>query len=136
MPPVAALGTRSVCSLTWFGIWPDPGRIDKATRRHDGAGDFPVWWSERRSAPRKTLFIKGNHEDFVWLDAQPDPQVLPGLFYLRNGTRFDITDGDETVAVGDLGGCFGPSDYERRHQHRRPAPGDASGGGADTRARR
>ena len=23
-----------------FGVWPDPSRIDKATRRHDGAGDL------------------------------------------------------------------------------------------------
>lgn len=99
-----------------FGIWPDPTRIDGATKRHEGAGDFPVWWVERRSAPRKTLFIKGNHEDFVWLDEQPGPEVLPGLFYLQNGARFDIDDGDgtETLTVGGLGGCFGPSDYERR----------------------
>jgi len=72
---------------------------------------FPAWWSDRRGAPRKTLFIKGNHEDFVWLDNQPDPEVLPGLFYLRNGQRFNITEGDETITVGGLGGCFGPSDY-------------------------
>ena len=26
------------------------------------------------------IFIKGNHEDFVWLDEQPDAEVLPGLF--------------------------------------------------------
>ncbi len=64
-----------------FGIWPDTTRIDGATKRHDGAGDFPAWWTERRGVPRKTLFIKGNHEDFVWLDDQSDPEVLPGLFY-------------------------------------------------------
>jgi hypothetical protein len=60
-----------------FGVWPDPNRIDKATKKHDGAGDFPAWLAERRAAPRRTLFIKGNHEDFVWLDAQHDPEVLP-----------------------------------------------------------
>ena len=26
-----------------FGIWPDPERIDRATRNHDGAGDFSEW---------------------------------------------------------------------------------------------
>jgi len=96
-----------------FGIWPDPTRIDGATKRHDGAGDFPVWWSEQRTVPRRTLFIKGNHEDFVWLDEQPEAEVLPGLFYLRNGLRFDITEGKEILTVGGLGGCFGPSDYQR-----------------------
>jgi predicted phosphohydrolase len=61
-------------------------------------------------APRRTLFIKGNHEDFVWLDAQPDPEVLPKLFYLRNGTTFDLGG----ITVGGVGGCHGPSNFERR----------------------
>src|SRR5258708_22434426 len=50
-----------------FGIWPDPSRIDKATRHHEGVGDFPAWLKENRRAPRPTVFIKGNHDDFVWL---------------------------------------------------------------------
>jgi hypothetical protein len=25
-----------------LGIWPDPNRIDGATRRHDGADNFPI----------------------------------------------------------------------------------------------
>jgi hypothetical protein len=43
-----------------FGIWPDPSRIDKATRHHDGVGDFRAW-----------------------LDGRQDPEVPPGLTYLR-----------------------------------------------------
>ena len=97
-----------------FGVWPDPDRCDGATRRHDGAGDFPAWWSERRRAPRRTLFIKGNHEDFVWLDKQPNHEVLPGLFYLANGRRFELSDGDALITVGGVGGCHGPSNYHRR----------------------
>ncbi len=96
------------------GIWPDPARIDGATKRHDGAGDFPRWWAERRAAPIETLFVKGNHEDFVWLDERTDSEILPGLFYVRNGTRFDIRDDAATYSVGVMGGCFGPSDYHRR----------------------
>jgi hypothetical protein len=60
--------------------------------------------------PRKTVFIKGNHEDFVWLDALEDPEILPGLSYLPNGTTFDLGG----VTVGGVGGCYGPSDYGRR----------------------
>jgi hypothetical protein len=107
----ASLGVRFewVLHVGDFGAWPDPSRIDGATRRHEGAGDFPAWWSERRAAPRRTVFIKGNHEDFVWLDAQSDPQILPGLFYLRNATRLDLADREGSVVVGGLGGCFGPS---------------------------
>lgn len=33
-----------------FGVWPDPARVDAATKRHDDAGDFPAWFAERREA--------------------------------------------------------------------------------------
>ena len=39
------------------------------------------------------VFVKGNHEDFVWLDAQHDPEVLPGLFCIRNGRTMDLAKG-------------------------------------------
>jgi predicted phosphodiesterase len=98
-----------------FGIWPDPSRIDKATRHHDGVGDFPAWLRENRGAPRPTVFIKGNHEDFVWLDACQDAEVLPDLTYLRNGCTLDIQGQDAApIRVGGVGGCYGPSDYPRR----------------------
>ena len=75
-----------------FGIWPDPARVDKATLNHEGAGAFPVWLASNRQAPRRTLFIKGNHEDFVWLDSHVSGEVLPDLFYLPNGQAFQIED--------------------------------------------
>jgi Icc-related predicted phosphoesterase len=111
----AALGVRFewVLHVGDFGVWPDPNRIDKATKKHDGAGDFSVWFAERRPVPRKTLFIKGNHEDFVWLDDQPNPEVLPGLFYLRNGRTMDIGEAGRSVRIGGVGGCFGPADFEQ-----------------------
>ncbi len=96
-----------------FGVWPDPERVDKATRRHDGAGDFSTWLKEGRSAPRPTVLIKGNHEDFAWIDAQPTNEVLPGLRYLPNGQVHELIDGKELLRVGGLGGCFGPSNFER-----------------------
>jgi hypothetical protein len=46
-----------------FGIWPDPNRIDKATRHHDGVGDFPAWLREGRGAPRPT----SSGHDGKWL---------------------------------------------------------------------
>lgn len=64
-------------------------------------------------APRRTVFIKGNHEHFAWLDAHLRPEVLPGLFYLRNGCTIDLDDGSSrSIRVGGIGGCYGPSDYE------------------------
>jgi hypothetical protein len=96
-----------------FGIWPDAARVDGPTKRHDGAGDFPAWLAGKRSAPRPTVFIKGNHEDFVWLDAQASSEIAPGLRYLRNGTTHELTAGDERLVVGGVGGCHGPSNFER-----------------------
>jgi Icc-related predicted phosphoesterase len=109
----ASLGLRFewVLHVGDFGIWPDPNRIDKATKKHDGAGDFSAWLTERRPVPRKTLFIKGNHEDFAWLADQHE--VLPGLFYLHNGRTTDIGEAGRSVRVGGVGGCFAASDYER-----------------------
>lgn len=40
-----------------FGIWPDPERIDRGTRNHDGAGDFSEWLGATRPAPRPTVFL-------------------------------------------------------------------------------
>ena len=98
-----------------FGVWPDASRTDKATRNHDGAGDFPLWLAERRAVPRPTVFIKGNHEDFEWLDSHQGEQVLPGLTYLRNGCSVDLRDPHSgTIRVAGVGGCYGPSNYGRR----------------------
>jgi hypothetical protein len=77
-------------------------------------GDFSKWLVAGRPVPRRTVFIKGNHEDFAWLDAQNNPEVLPGLIYLRNGHKIELEgSGRETVCVGGVGGCYGPSDYGR-----------------------
>lgn len=96
-----------------FGVWPDPNRIDRATRRHDGAGDFTRWHADHRAVPRPTVFVKGNHEDFVWLDAHPTGEVLPALRYLRNGEVAELSAGEGVIRVGGIGGCHGPSDFER-----------------------
>jgi predicted phosphodiesterase len=98
-----------------FGVWPDANRIDKATRSHEGAGDFALWLTEKREVPRPTVFIKGNHEDFMWLDAHEDEQILPGLTYLRNGCTVELRDPRSgTIRVAGVGGCYGPSNYRRR----------------------
>lgn len=112
-----------------FGIWPDPARVDRATRKHGDAGNFANWLQARRPAPRRTVFIKGNHEDFDWLESQARNEILPNLFYLPSGRTIDLTDeAGNFVRVGGVGGCYGPSDYaslsrqlkgyERRHYTR------------------
>ena len=112
----ASLGIRFdwVLHVGDFGIWPDPTRIDRGTRNHDGAGEFHAWLAEKRAAPRRTVFIKGNHEDFEWLERQHSREVLPNLTHLPNGHTVDLEDRlSGSIRVGGVGGCYGPSDYER-----------------------
>lgn len=106
----AALGETfaQVLHVGDFGIWPDPDRVDRATRAHDGAGDFPRWFAERAPAPRPTLFIAGNHEDFEFLGTLRGDEVLPGLRYLRSGEATHLVGGGR---VAGIGGCHGASDY-------------------------
>jgi hypothetical protein len=70
--------------------------------------------------PRPTVFIKGNYEDFVWLDEQLETgrrEILPGLTYLPNGDVIYIGEGRERIRIGGIGGCHGPSNYERRSRN-------------------
>ncbi len=92
-----------------FGVWPDPERIDRATRAHDGAGDFAAWRMAECPAPRSTTFIEGNHEDFEFLAKHEGRDVLPGLHFLPSGGSRVIADG---IRVAGIGGCYGPRDYE------------------------
>ena len=114
-----ALGVRFewVLHVGDFGVWPDPERIDRATRDHEGAGDFPTWFAAGRAVPRPTVFIKGNHEDFAWLEERKGKEVLPGLTFLPNGHAIDLGERRSSMRVGGLGGCYGPSDYGRQARH-------------------
>jgi hypothetical protein len=99
-----------------LGVWPDPRRIDKATRNHDGAGDFPTWFAQERPVPTPTVFVKGNHEDFDWLEQRRragELEILPGLTYLPNGDVLALEHDGDRLRIGGIGGCHGPSDYDR-----------------------
>lgn len=102
-----------------FGAWPDPDRLDEATRRHGGAGDFPRWLASGRAAPRPTVFIPGNHEDFEWLSSKGPVEVLPGLRFLPWASVVEIAG----LRIGGLGGCYSSRSYAmqslggRRRRH-------------------
>ena len=116
----ARLGVRFdwVLQVGDFGVWPDPSRVDKPTRKHKSEGDFAQLLAHGTTMPRPTLFIKGNHEDFDWLDAQPDIEVLPGLYYHRNGYATCVRSPQEMLIVGGIGGCYSHSDYTKGRQKR------------------
>ena len=102
-----------------FGFWPDPNAVDGPTLRHGGAGDFPRWLAEGHPAPRPTVAIAGNHEDFHFLaDLPPRPsEVLRGLTYLPSGQVHTVELPDGPLRIGAVGGCSGPSDFERTVLH-------------------
>lgn len=91
-----------------FGVWPDPARVDRATRKHDGDGDFASWLTDSKAVPRPTSFIKGNHEDFGWLEPRRGQEVLPGLRYLGNGDVVDLG----AIRVAGVGGCYAARIYD------------------------
>ena len=95
-----------------FGIWTNDGVVDRATRNHGDVGNFPIMWEENKVMPYSTIFIKGNHENFMWLEKQRI-EILPGLFYLKNGTRFNIGN-SLPLFIGGIGGCFGSSSYNKK----------------------
>lgn len=96
-----------------FGVWPDPQRLDEATRRHGDRGEFRRLLTLGR-VPRRTWFIAGNHEDFVYL-AGTNTHALPdGLHFLRWGEVVELDVAGERLRVGGVGGCYGPRDYERQ----------------------
>jgi hypothetical protein len=72
-----------------FGIWPDPEKIDSGTRNHDGAGDFSKWLASGRPVPRRTVFIKGNHEDLRGLMRRTVPRCFRGSSIYATDARWN-----------------------------------------------
>ncbi len=112
----AELGRRVdlVVQVGDLGVWPDPRRIDGATLRHGGPGDFPDWHRYGKAAPRPTIFVPGNHEDFDFLLERGGGQILPGLYFLPWGKVTHFAANGESLTIGGIGGCFGSSDYDRK----------------------
>ena len=92
----------------------------------DGARDFPVWFAENRAAPRPTVFIKGNHEDFVWLDKQLEAgrrEILPGLTYLPHSDAIDIGDDCDRIRIGGVEFTWRHKDGSVRRRYKSEAEG-------------
>ena len=90
-----------------FGVWPDPDRVDEATRRHGGAGDFPRWLASKRGMPWPTIFIPGNHEDFDYLVERGPGELVPNLQFLPWAGTTEFAG----LKIGGLGGCYSPRAY-------------------------
>ncbi len=93
-----------------LGVWIDAKNHDGMTKLHNGTGDFPKWYREKKAVPVKTYFINGNNEDFNFLDAvklSGDLEVLKDLFYIPNGTVHKI----KSLIVAGVGGKYDPEHF-------------------------
>lgn len=109
-----------------FGAFPNPNRLDHATQKHhlrnDGKVDieqFPRYLSGEKIAPTPTIFIKGNHEDFDFLEGKENTFIAENLYYLGNGSIVERNG----VRIGGIGGNRSGSDKyfsaEKLHGWRR-----------------
>lgn len=93
-----------------FGIWPNPDSVDPMSRRHfekDGipiGGDYRDYAVGNKVAPRPIYFIRGNHEDQLFLmnheriqmALYPEDywtrtiEVAPNFFYIPDGHVVEI----------------------------------------------
>ena len=67
-----------------FGTFLDPSRLDKPTMKYEGfLPDFREYYTGEKQAQIQTYFIKGNHEDFDFLEINP-VVVAKDIIYLPN----------------------------------------------------
>ena len=114
---IAPLNPDIVIQAGDFGIWPDPLNVDRATRRHGGAGDFPLIWARKQPMPFPVIFTHGNHDDMIFLERfRKTKQILPNLKYVHTGV----------TRIGKLKIAFLGGNYSYKHkQPRHIKPWDA-----------
>ncbi|HEU5376293.1 MAG TPA: metallophosphoesterase [Ktedonobacteraceae bacterium] len=106
-----------------LGVFPDMAHLDRSTRRHstffpDSLG-FLQYFTTTDSSVATTLnethcplvFVRGNHEDHVWLDTleqqTPAPvfpiDVYQRVYCLKTGVPYLFTRGGETITLLGIG---------------------------------
>lgn len=123
-----AIGSEAhwiVCSGD-FGIWPDPGRMDRASRKHHGA-DFAKKYigADPRQVKVPILTIAGVHEDHRWLNhrkAVDNTEILNNVHWLAQGYRTTIGFEGLPCRVTGLGRAYSETTYsgergKRSHRH-------------------
>ncbi len=120
-----------------LGVFPDRARLDRSTRRHveqDPAGlgflyDFMnhhgemARFLEEVSCP--LLFVRGNHEDHLWLDhweqQATDPcysiDVYKRLYCLKTGVPYTFCVGEEAMTILGIGRIGRPANSPRVKPH-------------------
>ena len=97
-----------------IGVWPDKSKVNRASKRYGGAGDFPEMYLHQEPVPDRTLFVRGPHEDHKWLNDRQlrgELDILPNLTILMTGFKTMI---DEDIRVVGLGGVYSPKYFTGR----------------------
>lgn len=94
-----------------FGIWPNLDSVDSATARHaekngvSALGDFRDYLLGNKQAPKPVFFIRGNHEDQLFLRAHEQIQKAIYPDYLSRSIeicpRFHYVPDGHIVRLGD-----------------------------------
>lgn len=114
-----------VLSTGSWGVWPDPARLDRGTKKNAGAGEFARLYVQGWQAPVQTLFVPGAHEDHHWLRARykaGNLEVMNNVHCLMNGYMTYIGDWDTKIRVTGFGKVFSESTFngkfnKKSHRH-------------------
>lgn len=97
-----------------FGTYVSEERLDKASARHQGLGNFVDYYHNYKQFTLPTFFIKGNHEDYDIIEEIKEHKI-PHLFYLENGKVYTFGD----LRIGALGGNYSPQRFPLDRNNKR-----------------
>ena len=89
-------------------MFPDRSKLDKASRKHGVPDDFLAYYNGDKRVPILIYIIKGNHEDFDFLEGL-EGEIVPGMHYVPQGSVL-VFDG---IRFGFIGGNYSPKCYDR-----------------------
>lgn len=97
-----------------LGAWPDKSKVNRASKRFGGAGDFPEMYFKQEAVPVRTIFVRGPHEDNRWLtdrQGRGGLDILPNLTLLMTGYKTVI---DQDIRIVGLGGVYSPKYFDSK----------------------
>lgn len=120
-----------------LGVFPDPARLDPATRRHSKSNPAVLSFAQYftlahpevveilRAIRCNMLFVRGNHEDHSWLDALEQQATEPcfavdvyqRLWCLKTGVPYAFVRGNEAVTLLGIGRIGRPLAAKKARAH-------------------
>lgn len=85
-------------------LYSDDSKVDSTVRRHNGPGEFPVWFREKQPVPIPTYAILGNHDDADLFYQYAGKEILPSLYLMSQGQVIQLNIGDTEIRIAALGG--------------------------------